>query len=567
MITSLRRLSLIAAVLAGAAARAGAVHPDGPFENIKVTPVAATWAYSNDGGETFANTPLPGPPPGGDQRKAGGKVYPYAFNATFNVDDPAKISGLWVRLVEDGAKDPRAGICTDNLTAASGGYYKDLGFCPTLLNATCFLNDKPVGFARGGTLYIWAPVEGELKKGANTLLLRGNIYTYWSGKPAKSIAARLVAAAAQPAKIYNGPMLGDFGEDYFSLVCRTQMPAELTVAATPLSPAGKPVTIVSKNSIWHRLKVTVPKGARKIRYSLTAKVAAHETKLGPFTVDLPDTTKGFRFVAYGNTMGHKYAVATWKLCSHQMARAKPAFLLNTGTPMEHGSWEWRWQEYYFDPSGDMFSTVPSFVTPGSRDFSGIFNELHYTPSANGWGHSWTRVVGPVRLIGLNGYHDWSPVGENYKWLEGVLKVAKEKFIVVLDAFPGYSSGKSSRRLNYFTKQTRENVLPLLGKYKATVMLCSWDPDYERVEPTPDKGCTQIITGASGKKARRFSRALGANPFGPDKSKEWKGVGETYHFCVFNVKGNALELKVLAVPGDLKTPATRVIDSKTFKARQ
>ena len=99
------------------------------------------------------------------------------------------------------------------------------------------------------------------------------------------------------------------------------------------------------------------------------------------------------------------------------------------------------------------------------------------------------------------------------------------------------------------------------------MLCSWDPDYERVEPTPEKGCTQIITGASGKYAWQFGRALGANPFGPSKSTQWKGVPATHHFCVFDVKGDALELKVLAVPGDLKTPATRVIDAKTFTPRR
>jgi len=131
---------------------------------------------------------------------------------------------------------------------------------------------------------------------------------------------------------------------------------------------------------------------------------------------------------------------------------------------------------------------------------------------------------------------------------------------------GKDKPNGSSRQASFGHRSRESVLPLLGKYKATVMLCSWDPDYERVEPTPDKGCTQIVTGASGKQARRFSRALGANPFGPDKSKEWKGVPGTHHFCVFNVKGGLLELKVLAVPADLKTPATRIIDSKTFKPR-
>jgi len=177
------------------------------------------------------------------------------------------------------------------------------------------------------------------------------------------------------------------------------------------------------------------------------------------------------------------------------------------------------------------------------------------------------VIGPVRLIGIDGYQQWAAGTDNHKWLEETLKSSKDKYIFVLDGFPGYSSGKSSRHLNFFTKQTREVVLPLLGKYKASAMLCSWDPDYERVEPTPDKGCTQIVTGAIGKYAQRFGRAMRANPFGPDKSKEWVGVGSTRHFCVFDVKDDAVQMQVLACPADGNTSDYRVLDKKAFKPRQ
>lgn len=121
------------AVLAISAA-ARAEEETGPFENIKVSPVAVKWQYSNDGGTTFADRPHPAPPPG-TSPIPDSKVYPYAWKGTFEIADPAKVAGLWVRIFEEhsGGRAPRASICNGDLVAASGGYWKDLGYCPTLL--------------------------------------------------------------------------------------------------------------------------------------------------------------------------------------------------------------------------------------------------------------------------------------------------------------------------------------------------------------------------------------------------------------------------------------------------
>ena len=126
-------------------------------------------------------------------------------------------------------------------------------------------------------------------------------------------------------------------------------------------------------------------------------------------------------------------------------------------------------------------------------------------------------------------------------------------------------------------------MPLLGKHKATMMLSSWDPNYERLEPTPDKGCTQLVTGAIGFKTfHRWDTRFGSHPFGPGgdanargtsgvvklaDGREWSGhLG--HHFCVFDVKPDAIELTVLVPAGkpDVPMKDLPVVDHKIFKPR-
>jgi len=555
-----------------------------PFPNIKTAPLTVAWRYSNDGGKTFGNKPLPAPPPGSRS-----SYFPYAWKGTFEVPDPAKIAGLWVRLVDDSKHydAPRASICNGDLTAAAGGYWRDLGFCPTLLDAAVLLNGRGMKLGNGPVLRFWVSLEGQLRQGQNTVELRGNIYTYWGGgflePPVSAIDARLLAAEPQAAEICNGPVLGDFGDGYFTLVCRTQLPADLVVEATPSEPAGPTVATVSAQKVWHRVKVAIPKGTRKFSYTVTAKVGQFETSRGPWEVALPG--KEFRFVAFGNVSAHSTSIDLWRTNANRVAaEGKPDLLIITGNEMEQSPWEWCWDELYIRPTGDLLARVPSLVTPCCRDFSGVFNELHYTPASDTSAHDWSKVVGPVRFIGLDGNETWAAGAPNYQWLETELKNAKEKFIVVLDGYPGYSSGVNSAHGNNSLRQTREVVLPLLGKYKATLMLCSWDPDYERCQPTPDKGVAQIVTGAIGKESfHRWAGVISVNPFGPGpdsssrvtngtvvyKGREWCGYVAHRHYCAFDVKDDAIHMHVhsLYKEGMHWAGKNGVLDDKTFKARE
>lgn len=554
---------LLVAVLSSTVAFPGdAAAPSDALGPVHVTaePLDAKWTYSRAGG-AFGTTPPAGAPAANRDG-----VVPLTFRGVFTIADPAAIAGLWIRIAEPGDA-PRASICNGDLKAASGGYWKDLGYCPTLLDAAVLLNGKPVPSPHGPILTQWLPIEGELQAGENTVELSGTCYTFWQSPPAEAIVARLATADAQEPTIYNGPLLGDFGPDYFTLGCRTNLPAELTVTATPTSPPGPPVTATSPRRIWHRLRVDLPAGTVAADYTLTAKVGNSVSHAGPFKVRLPDKPEnGFRFVALGEIQAHTTSTARWANTARLVESLQPALIAHTGNCNEHGTWEFKWQFRYFDPAGSMLSSIPTLLTPCSGDTSGVVDELHCTPADGMYGHTWTKVVGPVRFIGLDSRMDWAAGSENVRWLEQVLTAARERFIFVLSGYPAYSSGKNSKKVTTTMAQLRDVIMPLLGKHRVSAMISGNESDYERCEPPPEVGVTQLVAGGAGKYTYRYSgSAVAINPYAKGKGHDWGGAEGTSCLCVFDVTPERVEMRTISIPGD---PAAepRQLDTRTFLPR-
>jgi hypothetical protein len=83
------------------------------------------------------------------------------------------------------------------------------------------------------------------------------------------------------------------------------------------------------------------------------------------------------------------------------------------------------------------------------------------------------------------------------------------------------------------------------------LISGHDHLYERSEPPADKGVTCIVSGGSGAPLYQKSRHAN-NPYS-------KVLVSTLHYCVFDVSGDACEMKVYGLDGKL-------LDEKTFPAR-
>ncbi len=122
----LAAMALLAGIRATAVAYPTEEQATGTFANITVAPVTAAWKYSNDGGKTFVAQPLPGPPA---QAKPHKKefTYPFVWQGEFQIADPAKIGGLWVRIFDQRAdgKPSAAAICNGDISVACCGYPVD----------------------------------------------------------------------------------------------------------------------------------------------------------------------------------------------------------------------------------------------------------------------------------------------------------------------------------------------------------------------------------------------------------------------------------------------------------
>lgn len=527
---------------------------------LTTRPLAAEWSYSSDGGQTFTATPPKGAFP---QEREG--LVPLTFRGTFDVGNPAQVAGLWVRIAEPG-DTPKASICDGNLIAASGGNWKDLQACPTLLDARITLNGAPVQYAHGPMLASWYPVVSALQAGTNTIEVSGNCYTHWQGQPATAITAKLLMADPQAAGIYNGPLLGDFGPGSFSVACRTRLPAELTVVATPTTPPAAPVTVNGPRAVWHRVRVGLPPGTTAATYTVTSRAGGIPSSVGPFTVRFPPAPDDeYRFVALGNIMADTSAKTRWANTAALVRRLDPAFIVLTGNCNMHSTWDATWEERYFTPVAGLLASVPTLFTPAGRDYGGAVHELHVTPASDGYGHTWSKPIGPVRFIGIDGSQPWAVGDPNYVWLEEQLAAAKEKFVFALCGFPAYASGGHSKRPSQWLTQNREVIMPLLGRYRVSAMISGQEAVYERCEPTPDRGCTQIVTGAAGRDALRFNgRAAEDNPFGKTKGHDWAGAEEVPSLCVFEVGPDRVEMKALSIPDGTAEP--RTLDTKTFLPR-
>lgn len=492
------------------------------------------WNYSTDGGKTFSNRPA----------ASQGQV---VAKATFQVPDPSAVAGIHVTLPGEGP----------GLTRGNKSEWK----CPVLLESALELNGKPAGYLPSSWI-VYDRIELEpasLLKGENSLTVRGN-YSL-PGMPNgqhdtahhdNPISMKLEAMGVEQAALQSGPVVGAFGADFITVCCRTNG-AGIAVSLTASTDTGKEIKLTSKPGLFHRFRVEIPAGTRTVTYSL--KLVAGATfatdAVGPFSVNLPDLTSGkLRFAVAGDSDGRG-----WRDVAAKILEQKPDFLVHAGGMNYFPILNDRWTGI-FDNAAPLHAVMPTYAVRGFRDNGSFeFDNLFYRPAADGMGDNWTQVLGPVRLIGM-GLDGWSADSPNLKWLKETLTAAKEEFVFVFFHPAAYSSDESFRPpLTGLRLISRELIAPLLAEHKVTAMISANGHGYERSEPGPDKGVTQLVAGASGgtTRPRPSGRANGINGF----QQVYKGVT---HYMLFEVDGKTCRLRALALDGT-------ELDAVTFKARE
>lgn len=382
------------------------------------------------------------------------------------------------------------------------------------------------------------------RRGTNALVLEWPVHVRKrDGRPAPVTAeasARLVAMTPERLRIQSGPVLGHAGTDFLTVGCRTNLPARVTVEAD-----GRQWT--APEGFVHSVRMDGLEAGSKVAYRLVAELPDGRGKVtaGPFRTRTLPQAAPFTFVAIGDSRSHP---DDWARVAGAVTEAQPDFVAFTGDNIADGRRYNQWDEQFFGPAPAFFATLPTFYVLGNHEHrSPLFGRLLPVPGVE----RWTRVVGPVRLIGIDGSAGWDEGSGNLRWLEGVLEAAEAPYVFLLTHYPAWSSGPHGACGERAIIEGRKCILPLMKRYDATAMLAGHDHCYERSEP-PD-GVTVITTGGAG--APLYGKAKDAEKHNPHS----RIYARKHHHCLFTVTAEACTMQAV-------TPDGEVLDTRRWTPR-
>ena len=442
-----------------------------------------------------------------------------------------------------------------------------------------YLNGRKIPLPLGGMFYktIYAIPANMLRPGRNELRAKIGI----DNRPPPdepdadmpdvvlALATDLKALQRRHARIISGPVLGACGPDYWTVTCRTNMPAAVTLTATAVgerattTAPAETTRLTSRPGLHHRFRVPRGPSASKVQYRLSVTGGGADFSTPAYTASFPPPeaggpTRPLRIAVLGDSRTNR---PDWSSVASAVLAGKPDLFVFAGDMVAAGRNNWQWQEHFFSASPALFATIPCYPVIGNHEENApLYPLLFYTPSPGGLGLNWHQRIGPVLLIGIDGTGNWAPEGPNVKWLKRVLAGpgAAAKFVFFFSHYPAWTSGGHGK-LNEVTGRPNEHavrvaqdvIVPLLAKHRATAMFAGHDHFYERSELP---GLTHIITGGAGAPLRGKSRsARQQNPYS-------RAFFSKLHYCLLEVRGDTCTMKVL-------TPEGEVIDTRTWKARR
>ena len=478
---------------------------------------SSSWEYSLDEGRSFSQQP-PAVPAGDSHRVLARIVFTIAEHDIFA--DAIPYASL-------------------NLVQGSNSRYK----------ASYKLNDKPVtGPLEGMTYGVIPGIDpNDLKVGKNTLEADFTV----KGPVTPDLKTALLGLEASVLDIQTGPILGACGDDFFTVTCRTNMPATVKLAVDTF---GSQHVEKTSEGLIHRFRIDDLKSPWQ-SYSLRAERGASFRTLGSKRGPRPAANKPPRFIIMGDSRTNS---ALWAKVAAAAGKTGPDFAVLVGDMAADGRDDALWDSQFAAPARDFLIATPVYAVIGNHEKSSpLFDELFYSPGPDGKSHNWTQTVGPVQLIGIDGAADWSAGGKNAQWLESTLQAGTAKFVFLVNHYPAWSSashgalGAGGKPAEKTSAQARDVIVPLLVKYHATAYFAGHDHCYERSE-CPG-GITHIITGGAGAPLyKKTSNAENQNPYS-------KVFASKLHYCLLSIDGDSCTMRAVTPEGDQ-------IDTVTWKAR-
>jgi len=419
------------------------------------------------------------------------------------------------------------------------------------------LNGNEIGRPIEGMVYRRTPgIDAAfLAEGANALVGTIGALNEHDDARAFEVALSLKAMRAEDLAFQTGPVLGAYNDGYFTVTCRTNIPADVT-----LRMAGGAWETVSSSprGLLHRFSVPRP-ADRPLRYRLEASRDGVTRKTPWYDVDLwtPAGDRPLRLMVMGDS---RTLIEPWRQVAASAIEASPDIIVFVGDMVADGRNDWEWDEQFIGPSADLFRTIPMYPVIGNHENDApLYYELFHSPTPDGRGPNWRQMIGDVLLIGIHGEQSFAADTDNYKWLEKTLAESDAKFIFCFNHFPAWSSyhrtsgvDELGRPYEETTYRARTFVLPLLAKYGATAFIAGHDHFYERSEPP--SGVTCVVTGGAG------APLYGKSDTPETDNPHSVAFAQELHYCLLEISGDTCTMQVV-------TPEGETIDTRTWQARE
>ncbi|NQU75314.1 MAG: hypothetical protein HQ546_03230, partial [Planctomycetes bacterium] len=270
----------------------------------------ARWEYSTDSGETFS--------------------------AAVDVAQSDKTTSIIARTEFD-VPEPAAVACLELTHALQPSQQ----FALTI-------NDSPVTGPMDGMFYRTIPaIEANiLRTGTNVLTAR------FTASPAQvKVNMSLMALKSEHLAFQTGPLLGAADGESFTVVCRTNMPAEVTLTGKDASASAEQL-ILRSHGLIHRFRA---KWRQDYHYTLTAGKGriVRTVAIKPRILDPGSSGGRLRFVVMGDS---RMNVANWAKVSAAAVRSEPDLLVFGGDMVTYGRDDWQWDNEFFRPAAELFAT-------------------------------------------------------------------------------------------------------------------------------------------------------------------------------------------------------------------
>jgi len=209
-------------------------------------------------------------------------------------------------------------------------------------------------------------------------------------------------------------------------------------------------------------------------------------------------------------------------------------VVSTGDLVLNGDDPGLWDEHFFSLPHlrALLAGVPLLSARGNHERSArLFSRWFPGPAADGRDY-WSVDVGPLHLVVVDEYRDYSPGSVQYRWLERDLAATDRRWTILVLHQPGWTAGG-----HHDTADVQRFIQPLCLRYHVPLVLAGHNHYYARC--TVD-GVQHVTTGGGG-----------APLYEPDPGRPFVVAAiKRYHFCRVEISGAELRFTAQDLDGNV-----------------